>query len=51
MKVSMTRLKRFFSVLLSFSILAMETKFRFLAVGVYFEGLCMVSDDSKTLEN
>jgi hypothetical protein len=38
----MTRLKGTFSVLLSFSISAIETKFRFLAVGVCFEGLSLV---------
>jgi hypothetical protein len=38
----MTRLKRFFSVFLSFSIAVIETKLRVLAVGVCFEDVFMV---------
>jgi hypothetical protein len=38
----MTRLKRFFSVFLSFAIREIEAKVKSLLVGVYFEGLFMV---------
>lgn len=37
--MSMILLKEFFSVLLLFAIVAIETNFRAFAVGVFFEGV------------
>jgi hypothetical protein len=45
----MTRLKRFFSVFLSFAIREIKPKFRSLLAGVYFEGLFVVQLFKATL--
>lgn len=45
----MTRLKRFFSVFLSFAIREIEAKVKSLLAGVYFEGLFVVQLFKATL--
>ncbi len=42
---TMTRLRGFFSVFLSFAIGEIETKFKSLTEGVYFEGVFMVLNE------